>query len=111
MADIINLPNGSQWDNDLSFAENSLESQAYLFEILQLALSKDPSVLRCDIGWNNTKPYYNHLERYIHEDWNDPESSNPDKNKRLKMTCSNWYEKVGEEWTLAGNTVFKLEII
>ena len=105
MANIINLPNGSQWDNDLSFADNSPESQAWLFETLKLALEQDVSVLRLGIEWIGgigKNPYYNKLER-----------------DNLIVSCTNWYKYQGinlkvwsdlNNWELSTNTKFNIEL-
>lgn len=81
---IVDLPNGSKWDNDKEVADQEELAQFWLMETQKLALLLDPSVLRTNAAYKSKSisretMCYSGLERggleitssgyYTHRDW------------------------------------------
>lgn len=78
---IVDLPNGTQWNNEKDFRGNEPMAQFWFFQTLKMALDKHIEVKRLGIAKNGKDLYYNEIER-----------------DGITLSCDNWYKYLGGNW-------------
>ena len=124
MSNIVELPNGSRWDNDLGFREQEPTAQVWYFNVLRSvmeAIANKQTVVpnvemiswkQMGVRFNRLTDYYNVLasegivlyasDWYRHKDWGRVI------NEGYVIPPQDWYNP--DNWEVSPNTKFTVQV-